>query len=179
MACKVRRIVDSLGVALPRPSRARTAGAQIVRPFRDRGEAARPSQHRTDPDRENRDEPMADTAARPRIVHRGQRLQQPDWHRSGHGRPRLGLVDNMTDRQRCAGGHGARSGDRAGVGTAMITSGAVSAPLLPHHRRVSHRHAATPDFAEAPGSWMSGIPKAIASQIVSSDPPIQPRNLPV
>ena len=26
MACKVRRIVDSLGVALPRPSRARTAG---------------------------------------------------------------------------------------------------------------------------------------------------------
>jgi len=48
----------------------------------------------------------------------------------------------------------------------MITSGAVSAPLLPHHRRVSHRHAATPDFAEAPGSWMSGIPKAIASQIL-------------
>ena len=61
----------------------------------------------------------------------------------------------------------------------MITSGPVSAPLLPHHRRVSHRHAATPDFAEAPGSWMSGIPEAIASQIVSSDPPIQPRNLPV
>ena len=31
----------------------------------------------------------------------------------------------------------------------MITSGAVPAPLLHHHRRVTRRHAATHDFAEA------------------------------
>jgi hypothetical protein len=31
----------------------------------------------------------------------------------------------------------------------MITSDAVSAPLLPHHRRVKPRHTATHDFAVA------------------------------
>ena len=31
----------------------------------------------------------------------------------------------------------------------MITSGAVPAPLLHHHRRVTRRHAATHDFAGA------------------------------
>ena len=30
----------------------------------------------------------------------------------------------------------------------MITSGAVPAPLLHHHRRVTHRHAQDHDFAD-------------------------------
>jgi len=41
------------------------------------------------------------------------------------------------------------SEDHDGSRTFMITSGAVSALLLHHHRRVTPRHAATHDFAGA------------------------------
>jgi hypothetical protein len=44
-------------------------------------------------------------------------------------------------------GQGDRSGDRAGIGTVMITSRAVPGPLSPHHLRVVRRHAATHGFA--------------------------------
>ena len=52
----------------------------------------------------------------------------------------------------------------------MITSVAVPAPLLHHHRRVTRRHAATHDFAEAltkgPGSRAAGI--AMAFKLIES-----------
>jgi hypothetical protein len=75
-------------------------------------------------------------AARPGILDRGQRGKQINWHRITTGQRGPGASDTNGDRQRWTGGHGSCSGDRAGVGTAMITSDAVSAPHLPHHRRV-------------------------------------------
>lgn len=124
---------------------------QVVKPFADRGERARPSQHDADPDRRDRDETMTCPAARSGIGHRGQGGQQIDLRRIPTSRRPPGPGSESSYRRRYTGGHATRSGDRAGVGTVMSTSGAVSAPHLPHHRRATRRHAVTHGFAGALG----------------------------
>jgi hypothetical protein len=99
-ACKFRRIVDSLGANRAQPEPDPHTHRQVVGPLGDRGERTRPSQYGADPDRQDRDEPMPHTAARPRIRHRRQRPEQIsrggdhlDWRRPE-------LVDDIKDRRR-------------------------------------------------------------------------------
>ena len=146
----------------PHPNR------QVVGPFGDRGERARPCQHGADPDRQDRDEPVPHPAARTRIAHRRQRGKQIDRRRISTRRrpPRPGSENR--DRRRWTSGHGSRSGDRAGVATVMITSGAVSAPLLPHHRRVGPQTRRNPRLCRGPGptlGWIGTIDTAPCYQV--------------
>src|SRR3954453_3713660 len=67
----------------------------------------------------------------------------------------MGAKDS--DRRRWASGHGDRSDDRAGVGTVMITGGAVPAPRYTITGVSPCRHAATRDFAEALGHQPLGF----------------------
>ncbi len=98
---------------------------------RGRGERSGPGQHQADPDARRATNPCrtrgapADRPPRPNASSRstGTPVRHPVW--LGRWPPGPGFC---RDQRGCAGGHGGRSGDRGGVGTIMITSGAVPAP---------------------------------------------------
>ena len=121
----------------------------ISGPLRDRGERPGPGQHRAHRQTQDHRQPMAHPAPCPRVGNRGQHRQQP----------RILPVQDLCGGQQLAN-RGGRSGmmaqrawplgsDRAGAGTAMITCGAVPAPL-PAHIGVSQisRITASQDFAD-------------------------------
>jgi hypothetical protein len=87
------------------------------------------------------------------------------------------VFHTLRERLRCKeiwvpGGHGNRCGDRAGVGTVMITSGVVSAPLLPHHRRVIPQTRRNPRLCRSPVSSLDwkGLLRCPEFMSVSSNP---------
>ena len=141
---KVGRNVDWHGTTPVTPS---SSGfwVRVGSPFRDRGERAGAGQHRTYRQAQDHCQPVTHPAARPRVRDGGSRARPlpracaavSNWPIAGSGM--------MAQRAWSLGS------DRAGAGTAMITSEAVPAPL-PAHIGVSQSARSLP-ARTLPAPW--------------------------
>ena len=155
--CKVRRIVGLRGHRPGDPSLGQGLLISVGGPFGDRGERARPGQHRAHRQAQDHRQPVAHPPA-------GTRVSDPASTASRPGGPRRHLRRGQRD-GRSQGQSAMMTGrawspgsDLAGVGTAMITQRAMPALLSVHHRhatRVTPRTLPTPwsspSRADGPG----------------------------
>jgi hypothetical protein len=133
---RIRTKLGECGGTIPAktvvPIRDHRTRRQVMRPRRSRLPHA-PGQHGAHLDRQHRDPAMTTPRRALGSPTAGKHGTQIDWRRirpaawAGQREQRSATMDRRTRH---------RSGDRAGVATAMITGGTMSTPLLSHHRRV-------------------------------------------